>query len=248
LDWFGYCFGPDFVGPDSWRADDEEAVDLPEDVAATPTSSRWNRDLFGTIVMYGLGAAPLAFGLYAAPLYLSRVLHVSQASLGHLLWVPPAGWETGYLVWGWWSDKRTARRAGRPAGLFASFSAAGFLIVLAPAAARCAHPVAATMLLFYVQMFLAGGVVVLTLSDGMRVQSKKNAGFLAGIAISSWAAVTGALTPVLGRMFDARAYEAAFWLVALLPVAGTILWWGLRSTAFVYENLGPGETHAANRG
>jgi len=84
------------------------------------------------------------------------------------------------------------------------------------------------MLLFYVQMFLAGGVVVLSLSDGMSVQRKENAGFLAGFAISSWAAITGALTPVLGKLFDAKLYEVSFWLVACLPVAGVALWWMLR--------------------
>ena len=203
-----------------------EPVALHEPV--TVERSRWNRDLFGTVAMYGLGAAPLAFGLYAAPLYLNRVLNVSQTSLGHLLWIPPAGWETGYLVWGWISDKRTARHAGKPTALFTTFALAGFLIVLAPFAARSAHPVAMTMLLFYVQMFLAGGVVVLSLSDGMSVQRKENAGFLAGFAISSWAAITGALTPVLGKLFDAKLYEVSFWLVACLPVAGVALWWMLR--------------------
>src|SRR3984957_1223415 len=75
----------------------------------TTTASRWNRNLVATAAVYGLGAAPLAFGLYAAPLYLSRVLHVSQASLGHLLWIPPAGWEAGYLFWGLVADRRQAR-------------------------------------------------------------------------------------------------------------------------------------------
>jgi len=191
-------------------------------------ASRWNRDLFATIAVYGLGAAPLAFGLYAAPLYLSRVLHVSQASLGHLLWIPPAGWETGYLVWGWIADRRRARGAGRPGGLFAAFSVAGFSILLAPLAARCAYPVTATMALFYLQMFLAGGFVVLSLSDGMNVQRKENSGFLAGAAISSWAGITGLLTPVLGRFFDRHDYVAGFWLVSWLPVAGTVLWQLLR--------------------
>jgi len=189
---------------------------------------RWNRDLFATVLIYGLGAAPLAFGLYAAPLYLSRVLHVSQASLGHLLWIPPAGWETGYLLWGLFADRRTARGAGRPGGLFAMFSVAGFLIVLAPLAARSAHPVLATMVLFYLQMFVAGGFVVLSLSDGMSVQRKENSGFLAGFSISCWAGVTGLLTPVLGHLFDAHAYEKSFWLVAWLPVVGTGLWMVLR--------------------
>jgi len=58
---------------------------------AKPTGSRWNRNLFATALVYGFGAAPVAYGLYAAPLYLTRVLHQPQSALGHLLWVPPAG-------------------------------------------------------------------------------------------------------------------------------------------------------------
>jgi MFS family permease len=191
-------------------------------------AGRWNRNLAATAAVYGLGAAPLAFGLYAAPLYLSRVLHVSQASLGHLLWIPPAGWEAGYLFWGWIADGRQRRGAGRPTGMFAAFCVAGFLIVLAPLAARSPHPVLTTMLLFFAQMFIAGGFVVLSLSDGMSAQPKENSGFLAGVAISSWAAATGMLTPVLGHLFDRRAYGEGFWLVACLPVAGVALWAVLR--------------------
>jgi len=202
-------------------------------VRGASVAGRWNRNIAATAAVYGLGAAPLAFGLYAAPLYLSRVLHVSQASLGHLLWIPPAGWETGYLFWGWIADRRLRLGKGRPGLLFAAFSVAGFLITLAPLAARSPHAVLTTMVLFYLQMFIAGGFVVLTLSDGMQAQKKENSGFLAGIAISSWAGVTGILTPVLGHFFDRRAYANGFWLVAFLPVLGTLLWKLLRHEAEV---------------
>ncbi|MCU1322362.1 MAG: putative arabinose efflux permease, family [Acidobacteriaceae bacterium] len=193
-------------------------------------TNRWNRNLFATAAIYGLGAAPLAFGLYAAPLYLSRVLHVSQASLGHLLWIPPAGWEAGYLFWGQVADRRNARslrnalNPTRPTILFTCFCVAGFLITLAPRAAASPYPVAATMLIFFLQMFIAGGFVVLSLSDGMAHQPRQSAGLLAGVAISSWALVTGILIPILGRFFDHFEYQRGFWLVAALPVCGMLLW------------------------
>ena len=203
-------------------------VPVAASASVTTGVRRWNRNLIATAAVYGLGAAPLAFGLYAAPLYLSRVLHVGQASLGHLLWIPPAGWEAGYLFWGRVADRRRARGAGRPGGLFAAFCVGGFVITLAPLAAAGPRPILATMVLFFVEMFLAGGFVVLSLSDGMSAQRKENSGFLAGFAISSWAGVTGLLTPVLGHFFDHKEYARGFWLVATLPVIGTLLWKLLR--------------------
>jgi ACS family hexuronate transporter-like MFS transporter len=193
--------------------------------------SRWNRNLIATAAIYGLGAAPLAFGLYAAPLYLSRVLHASQASLGHLLWIPPAGWEAGYLVWGRLADRRNRKALqvsnsvpSRPTAFFILFCVSGFLIVLAPVAASSPHPIFNTMLLFFLQMFIGGGFVVLSLADGMNEQPPQSSGLLAGVAISSWALVTSLLIPVLGHFFDRGQYPRGFWLVACLPVLGTALW------------------------
>jgi ACS family hexuronate transporter-like MFS transporter len=204
------------------------ATPAPSAVAIT---TRWNRNLIATAALYGLGAAPLAFGLYAAPLYLSRVLHASQASLGHLLWIPPAGWEAGYLFWGRLADRRNRKALQasnsiptRPTTFFITFCLSGFLIVLAPVAASSAHPFFSTMLLFFLQMFIAGGFVVLSLSDGMNEQPRQSSGLLAGVAISSWALVTSLLIPVLGHFFDRGQYQRGFWLVACLPVLGMVLW------------------------
>jgi len=208
------------------------------ELAALPTSqsqgSRWNRNLFAAAAAYGLGAAPLAFGLYAAPLYLTRILHLSQTSLGHLHWLPPAGWEAGYLFFGHLADRRrqhdaasikiSGHQARRPGDIFLLFSIAGFLITLAPSAARSPYPVAATMLLFFLQMFLAGGFVVFSLSDGMATLPKQHSAFLAGICISAWALATGVLMPILGHFFDHGRYTLTFWIVACLPPLGTLLW------------------------
>ncbi len=211
-----------------WYAAPPSAVDRAEEVLEA-TKPRWSRNLFATAAIYGLGAAPLAFGLYAAPLYLTRVLHLSQTTLGHLLWLPPAGWEAGYLVFGRLSDARRRRDLAqgitrRPGAIFLLLSIAGFLIMLAPAAATCSMPVAATMTLFFLQMFVAGGFVVFALADGMTMLPKEHSAFLAGFSISSWALVTGLLMPLLGHLFDLQRYNLTFWLVACLPPVGTLLW------------------------
>jgi hypothetical protein len=110
-------------------------------------------------------------------------------------------------------------------------SVAGFMITLAPLAARTQIPVTATMLLFFLQMFVAGGFVVFALSDGMAMLRGQQSAFLAGVCISAWALVTGLLMPVLGHYFDRGQYGLTFWLVACLPPAGMLLWRGLSATS-----------------
>jgi predicted MFS family arabinose efflux permease len=186
-----------------------------------------NVPLFGSAAVYGLGAAPLVFGLYAAPLYLTRVLHESQATLGHWLWIPPAGWEAGYLFWGHIVDKRNARGVTRPTTLFAWLAVAGVVMASIPAVADMPHALLLTMAMFFAAMFVAGGFVVLALADGMTRQPASSAGFLAGFCISCWALVTAFVMPAIGRMFDEQRYGISFIFIACIPPVGVMLWWWL---------------------
>ena len=68
--------------------------------------------LWAFMCAYALGALPLGFVLYSASLYLTHPLECPQGLIGKLLWIPPLGWEAGYFVWGWISDR--ALRRGRP--------------------------------------------------------------------------------------------------------------------------------------
>jgi predicted MFS family arabinose efflux permease len=201
---------------------------------AVAAASRWNRDLFATAVVYGLGAAPLAFGLYAGPLYLNCVLHQPQSVLGHLLWIPPAGWEAGYLVWGWVADRRRKRApsgvAAAPVGLFSLFALGSLGMAAIPLCAALPYAVALTMAFFFLIMFLSGGFVVIALAHGATTQAPENSGFLAGFSISGWSLSTGILMWVVGRMFDRGAYIETFWVVAVLPCAGVLLWWLIAGT------------------
>jgi ACS family hexuronate transporter-like MFS transporter len=197
--------------------------------SVVPSASRWNRGLFATAAVYGLGAAPIAFGLYAGPLYLNRVLHQPQSALGHLLWIPPAGWETGYLVWGWVADRRRARststQGSSPLALFSLFAAGSLGMAAIPFCAALPHAVAVTLVALFLIMFLSGGFIVISLAHGATTQSASNSGFLAGFSISGWSLTTGVLMWIVGRMFDRGMFAQSFWLVAVLPCLGVALWW-----------------------
>jgi ACS family hexuronate transporter-like MFS transporter len=51
-----------------------------------------DRAAWAFVCAYALGALPLGFVLYGAPLYLAKSLHCSQEFIGKVLWVPPLGW------------------------------------------------------------------------------------------------------------------------------------------------------------
>ncbi len=215
------------------RPSESESMHAKNAAPATPTQgrSKWNRDLFATAIAYGLGAAPIAYGLYSAPLYLTRVLHLPQAELAHLLWVPPAGWELGYLVWGRIADFRRKRAlaagtgARSPLSLFVLFAAGALTLCLIPACAALPWALPLTIALYFLAMFFTGGFIVISLAHGATTQPAANTGFLAGFSISGWSLTTGVLMSVVGRMFDQSAYTATFWLAASLPAVGVILWW-----------------------
>jgi len=191
----------------------------------SPThSKRWNRSLMATAVLYGLGAQPLAAGLYAAPLYLSRELHQSQASLGHLLWIPPLGWEIGYLAFGALAGRKSMALTRYPGLFFAALS----VLSLNAAAIPFTHSLPLVMALLFFSMFLGGGFVVLSLSQGLAAQRNAKPGLLAGTCVAVWSIAVAVIMPLVGRMFDHRQYGHAFLLFALMPAIGTLLWQTVR--------------------
>jgi ACS family hexuronate transporter-like MFS transporter len=180
--------------------------------------------LWGFMALYALGAFPLGFVLYAAPLYLHQTMHLTQADLGRWLWLPPLGWEIGYFFWGWRVDRNPSRPIGMRA--FLPLVVLGASLALVPSLTSRVF----VMALLTFTMFIAAGFIILGLAYATRVFSTGHAALLAGIGAGSWSAVVALAMPRVGRLFDAHREPRAFFLAALLPAIGFVVWAAITQT------------------
>lgn len=180
----------------------------------------FERRFWSLVASYGLAALPLAMILYLAPLYLARVLGFTQTGLGHVLWIPPLGWEVGYFFWGWFTDRYAARNP-RPAWLFTTLALMGL-----PLAAVTLFRNAGIVLgLMFWATFVASGFVIVSLRTSALAYPREQTGLVAGIGAGSWSAIVAVVLPLLGKMFDARRYAEAFCLTGTVPLVAVLFWW-----------------------
>jgi ACS family hexuronate transporter-like MFS transporter len=179
----------------------------------------FERRFWALVASYALGAIALGPILYLSPLYLNRVLGLTQAELGHVLWIPPLGWEVGYFFGGWAADRYASNNA-RPVRIFVLLAVLGLPLGLV----TTTQSVAAVLVLFFWAMFVAGGFVVMALRSAAHAYPREQTALVAGIGAGSWSALVAVLLPLLGRWFDQQWYEATFLLVCAIPVLGTALW------------------------
>jgi ACS family hexuronate transporter-like MFS transporter len=183
-----------------------------------------DRRLWAFMSAYALGGLPLAFVIYGAAIYLTKVHGLSQVSVGALLWIPPLGWEVGYFFWGWVAD----RTRGRFRTVFLTMTALSLPLLIVPRA----EPVWLVMLGLFFAMFVAAGFVIFAIAYATEVFSASQSGLIAGAGAGSWSAVVALTMPIFGRLFDQARYDAAFALAAIFPLLGYAGWrWMIRSVS-----------------
>ncbi len=179
--------------------------------------------LWGFMAVYAFGGLPLGFVLYGAPLHLGQALHCDQTTLGHILWIPPLGWEVGYFFWGWIVDRRSVRGALTPAAFERTFALLAVLSLSLAFAPRAGSRAAVLALLFG-SMFVAAGFVIVSLTEATRRHGERHAATLAGLGAGSWSGLMALVMPVFGRLFDRADYGSAYAIAAVAPLVGTGLW------------------------
>ena len=185
----------------------------------------FERRFWALLTSYALGAIAIGPIVYLSPLYLNRVADFTQADLGKVLWIPPFGWELGYFFWGWAAD-RFAPGEVRPVRMFLLLAICAMPIAAVPSA----NARALVLLLLFWSMFITSGFQMLALRTGARSYPRERTALVGGTASGAWSAVAAILLPVVGRWFDQQRYGAIFWLIAITPLIGTLLWIWLSAT------------------
>jgi len=212
-----------------------------------PLKIQWpdlrERRLWIIVSSFGLGGLALGVAAYLSPLYLNRALGLSQAELGHVLWIPMLGWEIGYFFWGWVAD-RFAANDERPVRIFVLLT----ILSLPTAFMTLTNSWVIAIALFTWSTFIADGFVVMSLRVGSRIFPPDRIGMVAGIGSGSWGAVQAVIQPVYGAWFDRHWYAATFISMSLLPLVGTLLWLWLSRPRAITSGAGTSSTAPAVRG
>jgi ACS family hexuronate transporter-like MFS transporter len=182
----------------------------------------WDTRLLAFIAAYALGAFPSGFVLYQAANFFSASMHKSQVEIGHVLWIPPLGWELGYFFWGWVID-RFAGAGGKVRAMRRIFLLA-MLLSLPLAGVGLVNSFEGVLAIMFLVMFMASAFIIGAVAYATSHYSTKHSGWLAGVGAGTWSAVVGGVMPMMGRLFDQHRYEAAFAIAAMFPVLGYILW------------------------
>lgn len=179
----------------------------------------FERRFWALVVSYALGCVAIAPVFYFSPLYLNRVMSLSQSELGRVLWIPPLGWEIGYFFWGWVFD-RFALSKDRPVFMFFLLA----LLMIPFGFTGVVSSSAGVLALFFWCMFVTGGFQMLGLRTGARAYPGAGTASVAGVASGAWAAEAALIQPIVGRWFDQAHYDWIFWSIALIPLAGVLIW------------------------
>ena len=181
------------------------------------------RRLWALVFSYGLPAIAPGPIVTLLSVYLSAGLGVSQRDVGNLLWMPALSWGLGYFFWGWIAD-RYAQDNRRPVGMFLLLTVCSLVLGLT----TWTTSVGITMAIMSWATFIGGGFQMVALKVGSYSFPREQAAMMTGIASGSFALVNYILlqTPGmgLGALFNQHRYAEAWWIVALCPLVGVLVW------------------------
>ena len=212
---------------------------LPKSSAMT-SKMEWpnfgERRVWALMFSYALPAISPGPVLTILSLYLSQRLHLTQADVNGVVWIPPLTWGIGYFFWGWAADKFAANNP-RPIGMFALLT----VISLTLGFTTMTTSVPLAIGLIALSTFIGGGFQMVALKVGSYAFPREQSALMSGIASGSWSLVNFILLNAIGagvtigslrilpgaNLISGQRWEEIFWIIALMPVAGIAVWMAL---------------------
>ena len=197
--------------------------------SSRPSKAMWpnfgERRVWSLIFSYALPAISPGPVLTILALYLGQGLHMTQAEVNNVVWVPPLTWGIGYFFWGWAADKFAANNT-RPISMFLLLTICSLTLGFAT---WTTSPAVAIALISF-STFIGGGFQMVALKVGSYAFPRERAAMMTGIASGSWSLVNFLLLRAIGPWtgwMNGNRWEEIFWLIAVLPAVGIAVWYVL---------------------
>jgi MFS transporter, ACS family, aldohexuronate transporter len=208
--------------------------------AHTTSKMQWpnlaERRVWALMFSYALPAISPGPVLTILAIYLVQRLHLTQADVNSVVWIPPLTWGIGYFFWGWAADRYTANNA-RPVGMFMLLTVISLTLGLTTMTTSL--PVAIGLI--SLSTFIGGGFQMVALKVGSYAFPREQSALMSGIASGSWSLVNFLLLNAIGagvtigslrifpgaNLINGQRWEEIFWIIALMPLVGVAAWWVL---------------------
>jgi MFS transporter, ACS family, hexuronate transporter len=194
------------------------------------------RRVWALMFSYALPAISPGPVLTILAIYLVQRLHLTQADVNNVVWIPPLTWGIGYFFWGWAADTFAANNP-RPIGMFALLTVVSITLGLTTMTTSVPLAIA----LISLSTFIGGGFQMVALKVGSYAFPREQSALMSGIASGSWSLVNFILLNAIGagvtiagvkilpgaNLISGGRWEEIFWVIALLPAVGIAVWLAL---------------------
>jgi MFS family permease len=180
------------------------------------------RRVWALVFSYALPAISPGPVLTILAIYLAQRLHMTQADVNGVVWIPPLTWGIGYFVGGWAADRFAANNP-RPVGMFALLTAISLTLGLTTMTTSTSLAIG----LISLSTFVGGWFQMLALKVGSYAFPREQSAMMSGIASGSWSLVNFLLLQTIGprtSLMDNQQWGAIFWIIALMPLVGVAVW------------------------
>ena len=153
--------------------------------AHTTSKMQWpslrERRVWALMFSYALPAISPGPVLTILAIYLVQRLHLTQADVNGVVWIPALTWGIGYFFWGWAADRYAANNP-RPIGMFMLLTVISLTLGLTTMTASLSIAIA----LISLSTFIGGGFQMVALKVGSYAFPREQSAMMSGASSRLW--------------------------------------------------------------